>query len=190
MAILTRVVKLLMAEIHGMIDQMEDRPLLLRQHLRDMEDVLDREKERLTKMFASRMQTRQEHDTSQREIEKLEQDLAVAIHRGRDDIARMLIGKMKPLERLRDTLEGHIGILDREAAQSENCLNQRRLQYEQLKHRSTGYFNRLDQQGWEKRMPKADKHDLAGDPSEEEVEWELLKRKERLKTCHGDTPVK
>jgi len=40
MAILTRIIQLFKADIHGVMDQLEDQGLLLKQHLRDMEESL------------------------------------------------------------------------------------------------------------------------------------------------------
>jgi hypothetical protein len=40
MAILARIIRLFKADIHGVMDQIEDQGLLLKQHLRDMEDSL------------------------------------------------------------------------------------------------------------------------------------------------------
>jgi phage shock protein A len=40
MAILTRIFRLFKADIHGIMDQIEDQGLLLKQHLRDMEESL------------------------------------------------------------------------------------------------------------------------------------------------------
>ena len=40
MGILSRVVRLCKADLHGVMDQMEDKELLLKQHLREMQAVM------------------------------------------------------------------------------------------------------------------------------------------------------
>jgi phage shock protein A len=40
MGILTRIVRICKADIHGVMDHIEDQGLLLKQHLRDMEKAL------------------------------------------------------------------------------------------------------------------------------------------------------
>ena len=87
MGILTRIVRLCKADIHGVMDQLEDQGLLLRQHLRDMENALSQKEARLNKMEVSRRQAQQEYDKYKRESEKMEQDLTASIEKKRDDIA-------------------------------------------------------------------------------------------------------
>ncbi len=75
MAILTRLMKLFKADIHGVMDQLENQGLLLKQHLRDMEESLGQKEARLKKMLLSRNLAQQDHDKSEKETENLEQDL-------------------------------------------------------------------------------------------------------------------
>ncbi len=91
MGIMTRFLSLCKADIHGLIDQMEDKNLLLKQCLRDMEEELGHREERLRKMVASREQVQRELEKYSRECEKLDEDLGVAIDKDKDVIARLLI---------------------------------------------------------------------------------------------------
>ena len=51
MGIMTRVVKIFKADIHGVMDQLEDPSLLLKQHLRDMEEALNEKEVKLKKVL-------------------------------------------------------------------------------------------------------------------------------------------
>jgi len=95
---MTRFVRIWKADVHGVMDQLEDKGLLLRQCLRDMEKDLEIKQEKLNRMKASLGQVRQELERHDRELAKHEQDLQVAIEKDRDDIARMLIKKIAPLQ--------------------------------------------------------------------------------------------
>ncbi len=180
MGIMTRVVKIFKADIHGVMDQLEDQGLLLKQHLRDMEEALNLQEVGLQKKIVSRKQVQQEHDQYKQQSETLENDLAVAIQKNKDDIARMLIKKIKPLNDLRDELARHIKILDEEIAQSKDHLDQQRLRYEQLKHRSVEFFHKTQMQEWQNDLSEIVPDGKYGELSEEEIELELLKRKETL----------
>jgi phage shock protein A len=181
MGIMTRVIRIFKADVHGVMDQFEDQGLLLKQHLRDMAETLNLKEVNLNKMCLSRTQMQQEFDQYSRQSEALERDLTVSIQKNKDNIARMLIRKIKPLDNLRDEVAVHIRTLDEEIAHHKNLLDRQRLQYEQLKHRSIDFF-------YKTQMPEQ-QHDLCdlttdgpyGELSEEEVELELLKRKE----AHG-----
>jgi phage shock protein A len=180
MGIMTRVVRIFKADVHGVMDQLEDRELLLKQHLRDMAEALSLKEIKLNQMLASRKQAQQEHDNYRQQSQALEQDLAVAIQKNKDDIARMLIRKIKPLDSLRDQIAERIRNLDEETSGYRDLLNQQRLQYEQLKHRSIEFCHKTPMSGWQKNLPEIVAGGKFGELTEQEIELELLKRKEAL----------
>ena len=180
MGIATRIVKIFKADIHGVMDQLEDQGLLLKQYLRDMEEALNQKDARLTKKIALRNQVQKEHDKYDQQYRALDHDLTVAVEKGKDDIARMLIRKTKPLGSLCDELAGQVATLDEEISQFKEHLSEQRLQYEQLKIRAAEYFHRTERQGREKDMLDIIPNNIPGELSEDEIELELLKRKEAL----------
>lgn len=186
MGLLTRVLRICKADIHGVMDQLEDKALLLKQYLRDMAEALEQKEAGLKKMNLSRSKALRKRDKYNQDIEKLEQDLEVAIKREKDNIARLLIKNLKPLTKLRDNIERHIGTLDHEIAQFKDCIDQQRLQYEQLKHRATEYFHQAEQKEWEKTLTDFIPAGISQELTEEEVELELIQRKEALFENKGD----
>ena len=180
MGIFTRIVRICKADIHGVMDQLEDQGLLFKQHLRDMEKALSHKEARLNKLAASRQQTAEDLEKYKEEIKKTEQDLTVSIEKGRDDIARMLIKKLKPMTLHRDELKRHIEIMEREIAQMQEVVAKQRRQYEQFQLKSKAFDHKREQQEWETQMSTiVPKHTLQ-DISDEEVELELIQRKEAL----------
>jgi phage shock protein A len=181
MGIMTRFVRLCKADIHGVMDQMEDQGLLLKQHLRDMQEELDRKEARLAAMLAARKETAREREKRSREVEALEQDLNLAIANDKDDIARPLIRKLKPLAHHRDELERHIQALDRDIDQFRTALNEQRLLHEQLRLKASEHLRRAERQQWEADIAGTFPHVLGAEPAEAEVELELMRRKESMK---------
>ena len=102
MAIITRFMRLCRADIHGVMDDLEDKELVLKQHLRDMEEEVNQKEARLNKMMTSRDHAQREYEKFTRETEKTDQDIAVAIEKEKDDIARVLIKKNKPIANHRE----------------------------------------------------------------------------------------
>ena len=180
MAILARIVKIFKADIHGVMDQLEDRELLLKQHLREMEEILNRKEAKLRKMTASHNQGLKDLSGYKQQWEALDHDLTVVVRKNKDDIARMLIKKMKPLENLRNELTRRLKTLEEEMIQFKTHLQQQRLRYEQLKKRTAEYLHASQVQQWEKDMidPVADVG--YGELADQEIELELLKRKDAL----------
>ena len=181
MAILARIIRLFKADIHGVMDQIEDQGLLLKQHLRDMEESLVQKETQLKKMGTARDQAQQAFEKGKKETDSLESDLEVAIKKERDDIARMLIKRLKPLSQIQTERRNHIDLLNHEMGQFKDNLEQQRLQYEQLKQKATAYFHRAEKQSWQEPWSTGLSGFGVHELSEEEVELELLQRKEALK---------
>jgi phage shock protein A len=132
-------------------------------------------------MEIAREQAQQEYQKGKKETDNLESDLEVAIKKDRDDIARMLIKKLKPLSRIQTERRNHIDLLNHEMAQFKENFEQQRLQYEQLKQKATTYFHRAEKQRWQEQWSAAPSGFSVDELSEEEVELELLQRKEAVK---------
>jgi phage shock protein A len=181
MGIMARFMRLCKADIHGVMDQLEDKGLLLKQSLRDMEEELGRKEARLRKLVASREQLKRDDERTTRECEKLDQDIEAAIEKDRDEIARSLIKQFKPLARHRDELGRHIQTLAREISQFRECVEEQRFQYEQLRLKSKEYFHRMEREAWEKTISIAMPSSVSGEASEAEVELEFIQRKEAAK---------
>jgi phage shock protein A len=162
------------------MDQLQNRELLLKQHLREMKEALDHKEVRLGKMTSRYRQRRKDLAGYRQQWEALDQDLTVALRQNKDDIARMLIRNMKPLENLCHALTRHLETLDEETRQFKNHLQQQHLRYGQLKIRATEYLHRAQIQQWEKDEIDPAPLDDCGEPADQEVELELLKRKEAL----------
>ena len=181
MGIFTRIVRICKADIHGVMDQLEDRGLLLKQHLRDMEKALSQKEARLKKMVVSRRHTLHEIEKYKQEIEKIDQDLTVSLQKERDDIARMLIRKQKPMTNYKDGLNRHIETMDQEIARLQDTVEKQRLQYEQFRLKSKEFEHKTEQQEWDKHLSSIIPNKVSRDLPEEEVELELLRRKEAVK---------
>ena len=181
MAIMTRFMRLCKADIHGVMDDLEDKELVLKQHLRDMEEEINRKEARLNKVIASRDHADREYKKFTQDTEKMDQDIAVAIEKEKDDIARVLIKKLRPVANHRDELGRHLETLNREITQFGKSVEEQRLQYEQLKLRCTEYFRAAEREQWEKTVSTIVPHSVSRQPSEEEIELELLQRKDSIK---------
>ena len=180
MGIMTRLIKICKADVHGVMDQLEDKELLLKQHLRDMQEALTAKEAELKKMISSRSRISKDREKFKLHCEKLEQDLTVAIQKNKDDIARMLIRKIKPSEGLQNDLSHHLDDLDQQINVYKESLDQQRIQYEKLKHRASEYFHKFETRAWEQSFVTVLPEGVTDELTEEEVELELLQRKETI----------
>ncbi len=181
MAIMTRFIRLCKADVHGVMDELEDKGLLLKQHLREMEEALERKEARLKAMTGYREQAQRQLDRHEREIQKMEQDVTLALQKDKEDIARFLIKKLKPLRSHCDELRQHMDGLDKEMAQLQGCVEEQRRLYEQIQLRAASFLQKEERQQWDEALSIVLPMRPSKEPSEEEVELELLARKEALK---------
>lgn len=179
MRLMTRIINIFKADVHGVMDRLEDQGLLLKQHLREMEEVLESNKAILRKKIATLNQVQRDYDKSKRQCDGLERDLAFAVQNGKDDIARRLIKKRKPLINLLTELSRHTNTLDAEILENQEYLDQQKLRYKQLKHRSREYFHKAHQD-WGKNISEVMPEYPDDSMTEMEIELELLKHKKEL----------
>ena len=186
MGIIARVVNIFKADIHGVMDQLEDQGLLLKQYLRDMEDALGANEAKLSSKIAARAQAQQQSEEFLKQTQLIEHDLEVVIKKDQDDIARMLIRKIKPLENLRGEIARRISELDEEIAVLKERMAQQQLAYEQIRLRSLDYCQRNRSRMRQEDIFGGLPGSHPGELSQEEIELELLKRKEAFKISQCD----
>ncbi len=180
MGILSRIVRLCRSDLHGVMDQLEDKHLLLKQYLREMEDDLKHKRARLVRMEQDGQDLRRDLENRRQALGKMEEDLRLAVARDKDDIARMLIRRRRTLEAGCAGLQDRLDRLQEARNRLSETVGQQTLQYEQLKARAD-ILHRQSRQD-RNRPPDgfADSDWPWPAPSDEEVELELLQRKEAL----------
>lgn len=179
MGILSRMFRLCKADVHGVMDQLEDKGLLLKQHLREMENNLKEKEAQLKKLEYSYRQAERDLAVRKEQVEKLEMDLDLAVRKEKDDIARMLIRKRRVYQGNWEQLIHQIEKLKEERDRLAETLDKHRMQYEQLKVKAASFYSRAQQQEFESVInTETCKHWKT--PTEEEIELELLQRKEAV----------
>lgn len=186
MSIMTRFIRLWKADLHGVMDQMEDPSLLLGQHLREMEAALAEKTSDLGRLNQALKETRLEDERCIREADRIEMDLAAAIDKERDDIARFLIRRLKPLRTHQEAIRQHIRQLEDETSEADAALGEQRRQYERLRLRAKTFFRDAESLRGATEDPGFMGEESFREPSDEEVEIELVRRKDKHR--EGRTP--
>lgn len=183
MGILSRMFRLCKADVHGVMDQLEDKGLLLKQYLREMEASLKEKEERLEQIGGRLRQVQRDLAQRREEVQKLEKDLDLAVLKEKDDIARMLIRKSRTLQDSCEQLTYQMDSLEEEKGKLAETLAQQRLQHEQLSIKAASFCRQAEQQVFVDAAVHAPPSWKA--PSEEEIELELLQRKEAIQKGGG-----
>jgi phage shock protein A len=175
MGLIDRFTTLVRADAHGVVDALEDRALLLRQHLRDAADELDRKRTRLLALEAEERDLDDELRRLGDEIRALDEDVELALAGGKEDLARFAVGRLLPLQHRRRRVEERLTVLRRRREELAEGLAAQEEAYAELEGRVRGHLARLAEAG--EARPEGGFHWIEPPVSDEEVELELLRRR-------------
>ena len=180
MGILSRLFRLCKADVHGVMDQLEDKELVLKQYLREMEESLKLKELRLARLDDSIRQISGDLKLRREELQKLETDLELAVGKDKDDIARMLIRKRRTIQGGADLMAQRLSGVEEESARLNETLDRQRLQYAQFQVKVAGYCRRAELNSNETYAMSMEPDMAWNIPTEEEIELELIQRKQSL----------
>ena len=176
--LLERMTTLVKADAHGVLDALEERSLLLRQHLRDAELALQRKRARLEGRAREEERLTEALRRQDEELAKLDEDVALALGGGRDDLARFALRRLLPRRREREALAAALADTCEERARLAGQLAAQERALEELRGRVRAGLAAAD----------ADRDCALAPPGladDEEVEIELLRRKQDAPRAKG-----
>ena len=101
MALITRVTRLFRADLHAVLDRIEEPDVLLKQAVREMEEALSRDEQRLRGLTQERGQLAAREADLDRSLGEIDEELDICFASDKDDLARALIKRKLEAERLR-----------------------------------------------------------------------------------------
>ena len=165
-----RLSRLVRADAHGIIESLEDRSLLLKQHLREAELELQRKRARLATLGEEGQRLAEDAARLDAAVRGLDEDTRLALAGEREDLARFAIRKLLPKRGEVVALRARIDEIRAERERLAPKLEAQEAEFETLRGRVR---EQLD----------ADAHATASTAAggewraaEEEVEMELLRR--------------
>lgn len=170
MNLLDRMARLLRADAHGMVDALEDRGLLLRQHLRDAEAEVLGKRARVEALGLEAGRLAEEAERREERIAALDEDVSLAMAGGKEDLARFAAGQLLAERRERETLELRQRTVEQAIVRMKEKLAEQERALDGLKARVRTWIASRERDAHERRVgntPVAD----------EEVELELMRRR-------------
>jgi phage shock protein A len=165
-----RMATLLKADAHGVLDALEERQLLLRQHLRDAELALDRKRARLEGLAREEERLGEALGRQDTELARLDEDVALALAGGRDDLARFALRRWIPGRRAREARGAALADVREERERLAGAVAAQERAFEELRARIRARLAG--------RAAEPDDDALrSACPDEDEVELELLRRR-------------
>jgi len=178
-----RITRTLRADAHGVIDALEDRALLLKQHLRDAESELEGKQAQSQALAAERQRLERDLLRQQRECEEHERDAELALVAEQEALARYALQHLLSKQQLSRRLQERLTVIGEESAALAALLIQQEPALHELRARVTAYLS-------EHAAPQGEHGPLVPQPvATELVELELLRRRRaRGQTEPGAAP--
>ena len=173
-----RVNRLVKADAHGMLDSLEDRALLLKQHLREAEIELQRKRARVAALDDEERSLREEVKHLERSVASLDDDMHLALAQEREELARFAIRKIIPRRREITTLGARIDEIAEERDRLAPVLVEQETAFEELRARVRAHLAERSRDAQPGDIP------LSSAVADEEVELELLRCKQAAGGAH------
>jgi len=170
MKFLDRLALLVKADAHGVLEQLEERSLLAKQHLREAELELDRKRAQMHAFTEESRRLGEEADALEREIVSLDGDVELAIAGDKEDLARFAVRKLLPMRRAAEAARRRTAELEQERARLAEVLA---VQERQLEELAAQVRTRIAAA----RYAEGDAFARPAPAADEEVELELLRRR-------------
>ena len=136
MALITRVTRLFQADLHAVLDRIEEPDVLLRQAVREMEDALARDEQRSKLLQHEHGQLISRQAEQNQLLGEIEEELDVCFAAGKDDLARTLIRRRLETQRLRKFLAGKAATLQTTLSGLQAQLEENRAQLDSMRQKA------------------------------------------------------
>lgn len=184
MKFIARALRLVRADAHGVMDQLEERSLLLKQHLREAEVELTRKRVRVEALEEEERRLEQETLSCERQLALLDEDVELALAGEKEDLARFAVKRLLPVRDSLRALRQRGEAVRQERKRLAERLTVQQEQFEELRQEVAA---RLATAQREKAAREANDGSVFADSvlsdsraaaaADEEVELELLRRR-------------
>jgi phage shock protein A len=115
MTLITRFSRLFRADLHAVLDRIEEPDLVLRQSVREMEEDLTHDRRRVALLREEQRQLAAREKDLEQSLATLGEELDTCFAAGKDDLARLLLRRQLEAERLG-------GLINRKREDAENAV--------------------------------------------------------------------
>src|SRR5512143_4004989 len=167
-----RIATLLKADAHGVIESLEERSLLLKQYGREAEIELNQKQARLEAVREDEKRLREQLARQEDEIRSLDEDIALALAGGKDDLARFAIRRLIPRRNEVTALRAQIEQRSAEGQALADRVAAQQAQFDRLRTRVRAELARASEVRPSTSWP------CDAVVADEEVEIELMRRRQ------------
>lgn len=172
MALVTRISRLFSADLHAVLDRVEEPGIVLKQAVRDMEAAVAATERRIRALRLQAEQIVCSRTSAEHQLRETGEELDVCLDADNDELARTVVQRKLQLERHLTALNNRSEHLHRALDEQERVLNRRWRELDTLRSKAES-FDEAGPACWE--APTT----TGASVSREEVEVALLREKQR-----------
>jgi phage shock protein A len=139
MALITRLSRLFQADLHAVLDRIEEPDTLLRQSMREMQEALDADTQQIKRLQLEQGQLTARQTEVERSLKQIDEELDVCFASDKEELARKLIKRKLEAERFGEflsrknrTLEENLGEITTRVEENRTRLDSLRQKAELL----------------------------------------------------------
>ncbi len=136
MALITRISRLLKADLHAVLDCIEEPDALLKQSIREMEEVLTEDEQTIQGLSQQHQQLKQRETDCQQSLNAIEEQLDICFNAQQNDLARLQIKRKLELQQLVKKLDRDNTSVLNTLEKSTTELEAKRLQLDSLRQQA------------------------------------------------------
>ncbi|HBH35452.1 MAG TPA: hypothetical protein DDW45_03365 [Gammaproteobacteria bacterium] len=135
MALITRVSRLFRADLHAVLDRIEEPDLLLRQALREMETSFASDEQQLKLLKHEVVQLQNRDRGFEQTLEEMDGELDICFSSQQDDLARALIRRKLETRRHQKLIEEKLTTTRQGCSTLQQKLDEQRIQLENMRQK-------------------------------------------------------
>ncbi len=136
MALINRVTRLFRADMHAVLDRIEEPDVLLRQAVREMSEALEADERRIVGLGHERDQLSARQAEIGRAHAGIEEEIDLCFESGKDDLARVLIKRRLETELLQKHLSSRTEAVQKTLASLEAGVRENRARLESMRQKA------------------------------------------------------
>lgn len=175
MTLMTRIARLFRADIHAVLDRIEEPDLLLRQAIREMEEDLDRDRRQLQALEREQARLAAREAELQGTLPSIDEELNLCFNAGKDDLARALVRRKLEIGRAQKAAAQKRETLDAQRADLQSRIAENRAQLDDIRQKAEVLADSAADHG--RDVPACGRSDFA--IRDEDVEVAFLREKQR-----------
>lgn len=136
MALITRVSRLFRADLHAVLDHIEEPDILLRQAVREMQACIDEDEHLLKTLEEELTRNQARRDEQDATLARLDEELALCFASDKEDLARGVVKRKLEVRALLENLERHGRVLAERRTRTQARLAQNRPRLEAMRQKA------------------------------------------------------